>query len=69
MELCKRNQDERPPWSDSLSPARALVMWKGRVLMVVRRSGEPLERRAVLVKRDIVRIESKNLFSYGIPMG
>ena len=50
----KKCQDERPPWSDSLSAARALVMWKGRVLIGVRRSGEALERRAVLVRKDIV---------------
>lgn len=30
-------------------------MWKGRVLRGVRRSGEALERRAVLVRKDIVR--------------
>lgn len=29
-------------------------MWKGRVLIGVRRSGEALERRAVLVRKDIL---------------
>ena len=28
-------------------------MWKGRVLMGVRRTGEALERRAILVRRDM----------------
>ena len=28
-------------------------MWKGRVLMDVRRRGEALERRAILVRKDI----------------
>lgn len=28
-------------------------MWKGRVLMGVRRTGEALERRAILVMRDM----------------
>ncbi len=56
MELFKKeNWDERPPWSDSLSAARALVMWKGRRLLIgTRWSGEALERRAILVKKDIV---------------
>lgn len=53
-EASKKSWDERPPWSDSLSADRALVMWNGRVLMGVRRSGEALERRAVLVRKDIV---------------
>ena len=51
----KKCKDERPPRSDSLSAARALVMCKGRVLIGVRRrSGEALERRAVLVRKDMV---------------
>ena len=53
----RKNWDERSLWSDSLSAARVLVMWKGRrVLMgvVVRRTrGDALERRASLVRRDI----------------
>ncbi len=58
--LKKENWDERPPWSDSLSAARALVMWKGRRLLIgARRSGEALERRAVLVRKDIVE-DGKN---------
>ena len=29
-------------------------MWKGRVLIGARRSGEALERSAILVRKDIV---------------
>ena len=52
--LKKKRWNERPPWSDSLSAARALVMWKGRLLIGARWSGEALERRAILVRKDIV---------------
>lgn len=54
----RRNKDERSLWSDSLSAARAVLMWKGRrgVVVVVgrrRRSGDALVRRASLVRRVI----------------
>lgn len=54
-EVKKINKDERSLWSDSLSAARALLMWKGRRGVVVgrRRSGDALERRASLVRRVI----------------
>ena len=29
-------------------------MWKGRVLMGARRAGEALERRAILVRKDMI---------------
>ena len=62
-EASKKSWDERPPWSDSLSAARALVIWKGRVLIGVRRSGEALEWRVILVRKDIVEGGGICLFS------
>ena len=54
--MSRKCWDERPPWSDSLSAARVLVMWKGRVPGTME-NGEALERRAVLVRKDMMGIQ------------
>ena len=49
-----RNENARLLWSDSLSAARALVMWKGREGLEMRQR-VVLERRAVRVRNDMLQ--------------